>query len=286
MRILVTGSKGMLGSSVKKVFTNHKLILTDSNDLDVRNISQVMTYNNDRKLDLIVHLAAETNLLRAEFHPSEAYFTNHTGTQNIVELANTLDIPIVYVGTAGIFNGKKKDYREDDEAHPLHHYGRSKYYGEIAVRSHRKHYIVRSGWAMGGGPEIDKKFISKVYKQIKAGAKKLYGINDIYGNPTYTMDFAKTLKNIIEKRPEYGTYNSSGRGRASRFEVLKEFIKLLGLSKKIDIIPVTDNEFCKLFPSGYPNTNSETLNTDKIQKSGLSAMRDWQTALAEYAKEF
>ncbi len=285
MRILVTGANGMLGSSVRKVFTNHDLNLTDSNDLDVRNFSQVMSYKS-RKFDLILHLAAETNLLRAEFHPSEAYLTNHTGTQNMVELAQSLDIPIVYIGTAGIFNGKKKVYSEEDEANPLHHYGRSKYYGEIAVKSYPKHYIIRSGWAMGGGPEIDKKFINKIFKQIQLGAKRLYGIKDIYGSPTYTMDFAKTLKNIIETSPEYGIYNSSGQGRASRFDVLKEFVKLLGLSKSIDIISVTDMEFSRLFPSGYPKTNSEVLSIKKIEKTGLSAMRNWNEALFDYAKEF
>lgn len=285
MRVLVTGSKGMLGTSVSKVFKDHDLLLTNSTELDVRNFDQVMSWAKS-KPNVILHLAAETDLVRAEFNPGDAYMTNHTGTLNMAHLAETLNVPIVYIGTAGIFDGKKKIYKEEDKANPLHHYGRSKYYGELAVKQYKKHYIVRAGWAMGGGPEVDKKFINKIYKLAKSGAKKLYGINDMYGNPTYTMDFAMTLKNIVEKRPEYGTYNSGGKGSASRLAVLKEFIKLLGLSKKIEIIPVTDKEFCKLFPSGYPKTGSEVLSIKKLEKSGLSAMRDWQSALAEYAKEF
>ena len=284
MKILVTGSRGMLGSSVKRVFQNHDLILTGSIELDVRNIKQVMGYK-DKKFDTILHLAAETDHFKAEFNPTDTYLTNHTGTQNMVELAKVLDIPIVYIGTAGIFDGKKKVYTEKDKASPINHYGRSKYYGELAVSAYKKHYIIRSGWAMGGGPEIDKKFVNKVFKQIQMGAKKLYGIRDVYGNPTYTMDFAQTLKNVIEKKPKYGTYNSSGKGKASRYDVLKELVRLLGLSKKIQLVPVTYDEYFKLFPLNCPHTRSEVLSIAKIEKTNLSAMRPWRQALAEYINE-
>jgi len=113
MKILVTGASGMLGSSVKKVFQDHDLILTDSFELDVRNIKQVMLYAG-KEPEIILHLAAETDLLKAEFNPVDAYLTNHTGTQNMVELAKILDVPIVYIGMAGIFDGSKKYYVEDD----------------------------------------------------------------------------------------------------------------------------------------------------------------------------
>lgn len=285
MRILVTGANGMLGTSVSKVFCDHDLILTGSIELDVRNMKQVLSFA-DRKLDLILHLAAETDLSKAQFNPIDAYLTNHTGTQNMVQLAQILDIPIVYISTAMIFDGKKKSYSEEDKANPTNHYGRSKYYGELEVTSYQKHYIVRSGWAFGGGPEIDKKFVSKVFKQIRAGVKKLYAVKDVYGNPTYTMDFAKTLKKIVEQAAPYGTYNAPGKGVASRYEVLKVFVNLLGLSKKLELIPVTINEYLTLFPPAFPYIKNEVLSADKIEKTNFSAMRDWQSALHDYAKEF
>ncbi len=284
MRILVTGSHGMLGTSVSKVFTNHDLLLTDSHELDIRNMNQVMSCAN-RKLDLILHLAAETDLSKTEFNPADAYATNHAGSQNMLELAKNLTIPIVYISTAMIFDGKKKSYSEKDKASPTNYYGRSKYYGELAVKQYKKHYIVRSGWAFGGGPDIDKKFISKIYKQIQRGAKKLYGIKDIYGNPTYTMDFARTLKNIVETKIPYGVYNCPGKGTASRYEVLKSFVDSLGLDN-IELIPVTLNEYLTLFPSRFPYIKHEVLSMTKLEKAGVSAMRDWRLALSDYAKEF
>lgn len=285
MRILVTGSAGMLGSAVKKVFSDYDLILTDSIELDVRNLKQVMFYK-DKKPDIVFHLAAETDHFKAEFNPTDAYLTNHTGTQNMVELAKLLDIPIVYIGTAGIFSGDKEVYIEEDIPNPINHYGRSKYYGECAVRLYPKHYIVRSGWAMGGGPAIDKKFVNKVFKQIESGAKELYGITDIYGTPTYTPDFALTLRNIIESKAPYGIYHSSGYGRASRFDVLKLFISCLGLNRFIELVPMTYNEYHDKFPLQCPYTKSEVLSIEKIRTMGLSAMRDWRDALEEYSREF
>jgi len=285
MRILVSGSAGMLGSAVKKVFSDYDLILTDSIELDVRNLKQVMFYK-DKKPDIVFHLAAETDHFKAEFNPTDAYLTNHTGTQNMVELAKLLDIPIVYIGTAGIFSGDKEVYTEEDIPNPINHYGRSKYYGECAVRLYPKHYIVRSGWAMGGGPAIDKKFVNKVFKQIESGAKELYGITDIYGTPTYTPDFALTLRNIIESKAPYGIYHSSGYGRASRFDVLKLFISCLGLNRFIELVPMTYNEYHDKFPLQCPYTKSEVLSIEKIRTMGLSAMRDWRDALEEYSREF
>ncbi len=285
MRALVTGCNGMLGTSVKKVFDDWDLILTDSLVLDIRNIKQVMGCK-DKKPDIILHLAAETDHFKAEFNPTDAYLTNHTGTQNMVELAKELNIPIVYIGTAGIFSGDKEVYTEEDIPNPINHYGRSKYYGECAVRLYPKHYIIRSGWAMGGGPTIDKKFINKVFKQIEAGCMTLYGITDIYGTPTYTMDFAQTMKNIIENHCEYGIYHSSGFGKASRFDVLKQFIYYLDLDRFIDLVPMTYNEYHDKFPLQCPYTKSEVLSIDKIRNLKVSAMRPWQLALEEYAKEF
>lgn len=285
MRALVTGQSGMLGTAVKEIFSDWDLILTDSIELDVRNIKQVMFYK-DKKPEIILHLAAETDHFKAEFNPTDAYLTNHTGTQNMVELAKVLNIPIVYIGTAGIFDGEKDVYTEEDIPNPINHYGRSKYYGECAVRLYPKHYILRSGWAMGGGPAIDKKFINKVFQQIESGATTLYGITDIYGTPTFTKDFAQTMRNIIESKCEYGIYHSSGYGRASRFDVLREFIRFLNLERFIELVPMAYNEYHDKFPLQCPYTKSEVLSIEKIRNLKVSAMRPWRDALREYAMEF
>jgi len=272
----------MLGSALREVFKDHELILTGSIELDVRNIRQVMGYAK-KKPELIIHTAAETDHVAAEFDPLGCYMINFTGTQNMVELARALDIPIVYIGTCGIYDGTKKSYTEEDQPSPLNHYGRSKYYGELAVRAYRKHYIVRCGWGMGGGPGIDKKFINKIYQVIQSGINVFPSISDVYGSPTYQPDFAKTIKNLIISRVDYGTYNC-GSSKASRYEVARAFVEYLGLSDKVKVYPLPFDEFHAIYPYEVIYTKCEVLDTSKIESYGLSSMRDWKVALKEYAQ--
>lgn len=278
MKILVTGSNGMLGWGIKKVFTEDTLICTDVDTLDVTNINQVMGYAEVNP-DIIFHLAAETDHYRAEMNPLHTYFINHTGTMNIVALANKLKVPIVYIGTCGIFDGTQEEYHERDTPSPLNHYGRSKWYGEESTLC-ASSFVIRSGWAMGGGAGVDKKFIGLVYNQIKNGAKRIYAITDVYGTPTYTPYFAKTIKNIINTGV-YGIYHYSG-GKASRYDVGKEFVRLLGID--VEVIPVTYDEYHAMFPLKVPYTKCEVLATRKTD-SILIHKETWQEGLAEYVNE-
>ena len=94
-------------------------------------------------------------------------------------IANELKIPLLYISTAGIFDGEKETYDDWDTPNPLGHYARSKYQGEIAVsKSCPKHLICRAGWMMGSGPNKDKKFIQKLMLQLKEGKRELFIVND------------------------------------------------------------------------------------------------------------
>ena len=105
----------------------------------------------------------------------------------------------VYISTAGIFDGKKEFYNDFDKPNPINIYGKSKYNGELYVQKHvSKHYIFRAGWMMGAGPNKDKKFINKIYKQIKKGQKEIFIVDDKIGSPTYTVDFSKSMLNVIK----------------------------------------------------------------------------------------
>jgi len=84
---------------------------------------------------------------------------------------------------------------------------------------------------MGGGPKKDKKFIQKLMLQIRNGAKELFITNDKLGTPTYTHDFAKNLKLLLEKKC-WGLYNMVCAGTTSRLSVAKELCNILDLKKK------------------------------------------------------
>jgi dTDP-4-dehydrorhamnose reductase len=276
MKIFVTGSNGMMGWGIKKVFKKDDLILTTHKNLDITKDGVI------GNPDIIFHLAAETNHHRAELNPKDTYYTNHTGTMNMVEHARRLNIPIVYIGTCGMYSGDKESYTEEDQPEALNHYGRSKYYGEQDVRSWKKHYIVRCGWAMGGGVGIDHKFVGLIMKQIQDGAKVIYAINDVYGSPTYTPDFAKAIKEIIN-HCDYGTYHIAPPDKASRADVAKQIVDIVETDCKVQ--PVSYEFYHGMFGLQVPYTKREVLNTDKIQRMGIK-MRPWRDALTEYLGEF
>ena len=188
-KILVTGADGMLGEAIQKVFNKDEVCLTDIKELDVRIPIKEMC----PKPDYIFHLAAETDLEYCETYPRHAYYTNTIGTFNMTALANSLDIPIIYISTAGVFGNAKAEYfDESSNPDPINTYGRSKYYGEIAVRTYPKHYIFRISWAFGGGTR-DRKFVMKICKQISAGKTCIEAIDDKSGSPSYTRDVARVI---------------------------------------------------------------------------------------------
>lgn len=281
MKVLITGADGMLGNEILKAFEDWDIVTTDKEELDVRFWSDIQ--ENLQLYDLIIHLAAETDLEICEKMPEHAYFTNTTGTQNMVELAKICDCPIVYISTAGIFDGKKEIYEDDDKPNPRNHYGRSKYYGELIVRAYPKHYVFRAGWMIGGGQHLDKKFINKIYKQIKSGTREIFALEDVYGSPTYTKDLARTIKYALDNDLVYGAYNCSGKGRCSRYEVAQVVLDTLNLVNFIKLTPVTMGFFKEKF--FCPRVKNEALANTKLEMMGLSKMRHWEDTVREYIYE-
>jgi dTDP-4-dehydrorhamnose reductase len=134
---------------------------------------------------------------------------------------------------------------------------------------------------MGAGPKKDKKFIQKLMGQIKAGSKELFIVDDRFGTPTYTHDFAKNVKVLIENEA-WGLYNLVCSGVTSRLEVSKELLNILGLNASIKITAVDSDYFKETYFA--PRPYSERLINKKLDLRGLNTMRDWRVALQEYIK--
>ena len=105
----------------------------------------------------LFHLGAYTDLEHCELNQDDTYETNTQSVKYAVEIANEMSIPLLYISTAGIFDGKKEVYDELDLPNPKGHYAKSKYMGEKYVIENANDYLIcRAGWMMGGGPEKDK----------------------------------------------------------------------------------------------------------------------------------
>lgn len=231
----------------------------------------------------LFHLGAITDLEYCELHPGEAYLTNTLAVENAVYIANEMDIPILYISTAGIFDGKKETYDDWDHPNPIGHYGRSKYAGELFVKENARRYLIcRAGWMMGGGPKKDKKFIQKIMKQIKEGNKELFIVNDKFGTPTYTHDFSGNVELLLRKE-FWGLYNMACEGQTSRLEVTRKLLEILALEKKVKVTEVGSDFFKKEYFAARPD--SERLLNIKLGLRGLNTMRDWTVALKEYINQ-
>lgn len=234
--------------------------------------------------DYLFHLGACTDMEWCEHNTEETYLTNTLCVENAVHIANSLDIPILYIGTAGIFDGKKPQYDEWDQPNPLGVYARSKYMGERFVVENAKQYLVcRAGWMMGSGPSKDKKFVQKILKQIKEGKKELFVVNDRNGTPTYTQDFAKTVKALLS-RNVYGLFNCACEGQTSRIEICEEILRILGLSDMIRVNVVGSSFFTEEYFAERPE--SECLCNRKLHILGIDTMRDWRVALKDYLDNY
>lgn len=291
-KIYIAGAGGMLGEGFYKVFSdNFQLKCTDIDlneewleYLDFRDLNRYRDDVVSFQPDYLFHLGAHTSLEYCEENPDDAYETNTLAVENAVWIANELNIPLLYISTAGIFDGSKEYYDDWDTPNPLGVYARSKYIAEKYVISNANRYLVcRAGWMMGSGPEKDKKFINKLMQQIKSGKKSLHVVNDKDGTPTYTHDFARSVRVLIENE-YWGLYNLVCSGQTSRLEVAEELIKLLQLEDDISIEGVDSSFFSQTYFAARPA--SERLINKKMELRGINEMRDWRTALAEYIENY
>lgn len=287
-RIYMAGVGGMLGEAFHHVFSgSHELLCTDKDVnapwlsfLDFRDRDEYARQVLDFRPDYLFHIGAHTSLEYCEDNVDDAYATNTLPAEDAVRLANRLDIPLLYISTAGIFDGAQETYDDWDQPNPLGHYARSKYMGERFVVENAHRYLVcRAGWMMGAGPDKDKKFIQKLMAQLKDGARELMVVDDKLGTPTYTRDFAAQVKVLIEHEL-WGLYNMVCQGVTSRFEVAEYLVSALGKSDEIKVEPVSSDYFAQEYFA--PRPPSERLITKKLDLRGVNTMRDWRVCLDEY----
>ena len=286
-KIYIAGCGGMLGDAFYNILKQDNQIkctdidLTDDwlNYCDFRDYNQYYQDVEKFNPDYLFHLGAFTDLEYCEKHPEQTYITNTDSVKNAVSIANKLSIPILYISTAGIFDGKKPTYDDWDVPNPMGVYAKSKYSGErFVIENAHSYYICRAGWMMGGNRK-DKKFVKKIIDQLSKKVSKIYLVNDKLGTPTYTHDFAKNVSALIANE-HYGLFNMVCQGETSRLEVGQYIIDSFGLSKDIPVKKVGSDYFKKIYFA--PRPTSEILINKRLQLIKMDNMRDWKISLKEY----
>ena len=291
-KIYIAGSGGMLGEAFYNQFKDEYEIKCTDKDvnetwlsyLDFRELAAYRQDVNNFKPDYLFHLGAYTNLEYCEENAEDTYATNTMSVENAVYIANELNIPMLYISTAGIFDGAKELYDDWDLPNPLGVYARSKYMGERYVAENATRFLIcRAGWMMGAGPKKDKKFIQKLMQQLKDGKKELFIVDDKDGTPTFTHDFAKNVKALIQNE-YWGLYNMVCGGQTSRLEVAGELLVQLGLTETVKITSVKSDYFKEIYFAERPPC--ERLVNRKLELRNLNLMQDWKVALKQYIDQY
>ena len=286
-KYLITGVSGMLFNDLKHLISDKECLLLDrvvNNNItincDISDITKTNKIVSEFKPDIILNLAAMTDLEICETNKDDCYGSNTIGALNLFNYCKDNDIPYVFISTAGIFGNDKEYYTEEDKPQPLSSYGKSKFYVEeiLLNQSYKKFWIFRAGWMMGGGPDIDKKFVEKIMTQIRNGSKELFVVDDKSGVPTFTKDFSNSIIHHINNNLPYGLYNMVSNGDASRYDVAKFIVEYLNLD--VNVTKVMSDFFKSTYFATRPN--SEKLINKKLNDLDKNLMSDWVSSLKTY----
>ena len=203
---------------------------------------------------------------------------NAEGTRNIAKVCKALDIKMMYISTDYVFNGEGlRPWEPDDHREPLNVYGLTKYEGEIAVEQNlEKYFIVRIAWVFG----VNGKNFIKTMLNVGKTHDEVRVVNDQIGTPTYTLDLARLLVDMVET-DKYGYYHATNEGGyISWYDFTKEIYAQAGLSTKVT--PVTTAEY-GISKAARP-FNSR-LDKSKLTANGFTPLPTWQDALHRFLKE-
>jgi dTDP-4-dehydrorhamnose reductase len=275
MRILITGSGGMLGLDVQRAAESagHETVALTRAQLDITDAAAVAAAVHPARPDAIVNCAAWTNVDAAETHAQEAMAVNGTGPGNVAAVAAAVGAWVIHVSTDYVFNGAKPEpYVESDPVDPISAYGRSKLEGEraVAAAASGAHTIVRTAWLFGAGGRCFPKTI------LRAAAQRpeLTVVSDQVGCPTFTGHLAPVLIELAAQRAP-GVLHVAGGGRCSWYEFAAAVVAAGGVDCAVR--PISTDE--------YPVPARRPANSVLISERGAPALPEWRLGLEAFMSE-
>lgn len=274
MRVLVTGSRGQLGRALAGAAAarGDEAVGVDLPEVDVTDETAVGALLRDVRPDWVVNAAAFTAVDEAERREAEAAAVNATAVEYLVAAADAVGAGLVHVSTDYVFDGLgKRPYREDDPVGPCSAYGRTKLAGERAAARGSRVLIARTAWLYGDGAN----FVAAIRRQIDAGASTLRVVADQRGCPTYAVDLAGALLDLVDAGAR-GLVHAVNAGSATWHELACEIVRLLGAPVKV--VAVTTAEM----PRPAPRPGYSVLDTARLTALLGRPLPPWQDALARH----
>jgi dTDP-4-dehydrorhamnose reductase len=281
MKILLTGSKGMLGTDCREVLgAEYDVIALDRKELDITKWDKVIDKLHYTTPDIILNCAAFTDVDACENESFTVRKINVEGPRNLAQGSARFSCKLIHLSTDYVFNGQKtvpQPYFEDDSLDPLSGYGRSKMESEVAVRENASDYvIVRSGWLYG---IHGKNFITSILSNALNNKKKtLKVVKDQFGSPTWTYRLAVQIRELI-KADAKGTYHATAEGYCSRLECAEYVFKKMKIQTALQPSSLDDHKAAAKRPVNC------VLENRLLKKQGIHVMADWKEDLDTFLEE-
>lgn len=293
MKILITGSNGMLGTDLSALLAEDNHIvgvdITDPPDPErmphsfhkasITDAARMMEVMEEETPELVIHTAAWADVDGCEKEPKKAEEVNTKGTFNTAKAAARVGAPMIFISTDFVFNGKKTTpYSETDTPDPISVYGRTKYEAERELESIMGSYVIlRISWLFGRN---GKNFVNTIIS--KAGFQnKISVVNDQTGSPTYTKDISQAIRKLLETdlSSRRDIFHVSNSGSCSWYEFAKRILEVKGI-KRVKVEPVSSKDLAR--PAARPPFS--VLDNTKFETETGYMMRPWQEALEVYLK--
>lgn len=283
--ILVTGSKGQLGSEIKEMsvkFSDFKFYFTDIEELDICSINATCDYLENKQISYIINCAAYTNVDQAEENQELAKLINTDAVKNLAATASQNNITLVHISTDYVFSGDNFiPYPEEQKAKPLGIYGKTKFDGEENIRNIcKQHIIIRTSWLYSPfGENFLKTMLSLGKEKDSLGV-----VADQIGTPTYAYDLSHTILHVIqhiEKNSlfnDFGTYHYSNEGVCSWYDFATEIQNTSKNQCKINSIESKDFQCLAKRP------HYSVLNKSKIKHIFTLEIPHWRSRIEHCIK--
>jgi len=279
-RILVVGAKGMLGRDLTEVLHSSipgdEVVGWDIEEIDIQKGEDTVTKIEKLRPDIVIHIAAYTDVDGCELNKEKAFAVNAEGTRSVALAASKCHAKMVYLSTDYVFDGDKREpYLENDSPHPLNVYGQSKLKGEQYVQTFVKDFlIIRTQWLYG---LFGKNFVASVLRQARE-KNTLSIVDDQTGSPTYTTDLAKAVSVLIQFGAR-GIFHVANSGLCTWCSFGQTILKLSGVNR-VKVIPISSRELGR--PATRPSYS--VLGCQKLKEETGLTMRPWSEALKDYLR--
>jgi dTDP-4-dehydrorhamnose reductase len=273
MRITITGSDGKLGHSLHEVLSKTHPVSLLGDETDITNFAFLREAVQATQPDLVINVAAWTDVDGCAREPEKALLINGLGAQNVALAAASSQAAVLHVSSNEVFDGQSQQpYNEFAPCRPISPYGYSKWAGEQGVmQANPRHYIVRTAWLFAHG---GKNFIHAILNAANAG-KTLRVVIDEVANPTYNNDLAEAIAALIETE-RYGTYHLVNSGAVSRYQFARTILDTVGM---------TDYPIERITRAEWPRPSTPpayaALQNNAAASVGIT-LRPWQEALEAF----